>query len=204
MKIKLSDTICITDPCYPREFHHCAAFDFKIKEGDYLVDVQYSNEGDWGMRVKSLSIFHDTVKVSHNGFKLNKDVNVSVDSGQAGFFCNSIYPQGKTGDYHDKTSFYGQVCNATHGDDVEDLKHYILEHQAIIKLLPNKKDYYESEINLLKNRLKKAEESTKPYGYDSILEAGVVSSSGFGDGGYPLYEKKNSKGEVVALKIKFI
>ena len=166
MKIKLSDTICITDPCYPREFTHCATFDFKIKEGDYLVDVQNSNEGDWGTRVKSLSIFHETIKVSHNGFKLNKDVNVSVDSGQAGFFCNSIYPQGKTGDYNDKTSFYGQVCNATHGDDVK--------------------------------------KSSKPFGYDSILGAGVVSSSGFGDGGYPLYEKKNSKGEVVALKIKFI
>lgn len=38
-----------------------------------------------------------------------------------------------------------------------------------------------------------------------ILEGkAIVSSSGYGDGGYSLYYKKNSENEIVALKIKYI
>lgn len=36
------------------------------------------------------------------------------------------------------------------------------------------------------------------------LENGVVSSSGFGDGGYELYTSKDKDGEIVAMEIVFI
>jgi hypothetical protein len=38
----------------------------------------------------------------------------------------------------------------------------------------------------------------------SVVPFGVVSGSGYGDGGYPAYVKRNSKSEAVAVKIVFI
>lgn len=37
----------------------------------------------------------------------------NFDSGQAGFFCDSIYPKGETGEFGDKETFYGVACDAT-------------------------------------------------------------------------------------------
>lgn len=209
MNIKLSDTIVIADPCYSRELTHCAAFNYKIKPGNYAVSVEYSDEGAWGIRVKSLAIYHESVKVSRHGFKLNKSVDIGVDSGQAGFFCDSIYPEGEdTGDYSDKNSFYGQCCEATHGSDGDSscLKAIISSYENMVKLgagfAKNDMEGVKTEINELKKELKQSEGKQK--GYNSVMGAGVVSSTGFGDGGYPLYEKKNAAGEVVALKIKYI
>lgn len=206
MIIKISDTIAVADPCYSRKLTHCAAFNFKVKAGNYAVSVEYSDEKDWGIRVKSLAIFHESVKVSRYGFKLNKSVDIGVDSGQAGFFCDSIYPEGEnTGDYDDKNSFYAQCCAATSREDTASLKKTIKDYESILAL--DKGDhlnYYRGELNVLKNDLEKLENNPHPIGYNSIMGAGVVSSSGLGDGGYPLYEKKNAAGEVVALKIKYI
>lgn len=201
LKIKLSDTICITDPAYTRKLTHCAAFNFKVKAGNYVVNVEYSDEKDWGIRVKSLAIFHESVKVSRHGFKLNKSMYISVDSGQAGFFCDSIYPKGEdTGDYGDKNSFYGKCCAATSGSDGDPscLKALIRSYENMEKLGAE----HITILNELKKELKQSQ--NKQRDYNSIMGAGVVSSSGFGDGGYSLYEKKNAAGEVVALKIKYI
>ena len=199
MTIKLSDTIVVADPCYSRKLTHCAAFNFKVKAGNYVVNVEYSDEKDWGIRVKSLAIFHESVKVSRHGFKLNKGVDIGVDSGQAGFFCDSIYPEGEdTGDYSDKNSFYGKCCAATSGSDGDPscLK-------ALIRSYENMEKLGAEHITIL-NELKRELEQSKQKDRNCIMGAGVVSSSGFGDGGYSLYEKKNAAGEVVALKIKYI
>ena len=37
-----------------------------------------------------------------------------------------------------------------------------------------------------------------------VLEHGAVSSTGYGDGCYPVFVKKNKAGEVVAVKVKFM
>jgi hypothetical protein len=134
---------------------------------------------------------------------------IGVDSGQAGFFCDSIYPQGKTGEYSDKKSFYGQCCEATNPDDEFFMvKRMISHYKEVLRIAikdnaPNIESLKE-KISDYKKELEREKTNNKPIDYNSVMGAGVVSSSGFGDGCYSLYEKKNAEGEVVALKIKYI
>ena len=41
-------------------------------------------------------------------------------------------------------------------------------------------------------------------GHFGVIPFGVVSSSGFGDGGYPCFVKRNEEGQIVAAIIPFI
>lgn len=81
------------------------------------------------------------------------DIDVGVDSGQAGFFDEARYPEGGSDDH----AFYDTICNGTLGD--------------------------ESFAN---------------------VEFGVASSSGWGDGGYTCYAKKDDAGRTVAMVIVFL
>ncbi len=40
-------------------------------------------------------------------------IKVGVDSGQAGFFDDDLYPEGDPGEFTDADSFYGQACKLT-------------------------------------------------------------------------------------------
>lgn len=161
--------VAAIDPCYTRDVE-CAKWDINVKSGEYQYKVEYSDEiYGWGERVKSLAIFHNSIKISDSNWQLDKTADIGVDSGQAGFFDNSIIPvltkeelknkrSHPSYNYSDENSFYKKCCNLTGSKN----KFGILESKAI------------------------------------------VSASGYGDGGYSLYYKKNSENEIVALKIKYI
>jgi len=143
----ISGKICVTDPCYKRGTW-CANFDVPAKNGVWVAKVTKNKEG----RIKALYAHHEHFGES----KLNEVLpnEVGVDSGQAGIFDSSIYPDGER-DYRDENSFYKKVCNLT----------------------------------------------DKSWGIYN--NAGVVSRTGYGDGGYEAKCAKHNN-EIVSVKITFI
>jgi hypothetical protein len=150
-QIQLGKRVRVSDPCYGTGVW-CSGVVDNVKEGTYNVDVEISDEGMWGERVKSLTAIHS----DYNGHSVivKAGFEVGVDSGQAGIYDEDYYNQ-----YHS-----GDDCN---------------------------EDWYEEICNL-----------TDPFGTKD--GKCVVSSSGYGDGGYDCYLLKDKNNEVVGFQIVFI
>lgn len=112
-KFELGSCAFITDPCYSRGTW-CMG-EVKTKPGVWYTAALMSDEGSWGMRVKTLLAWHESSDDFTAEYTLNKlPFEVGVDSGQAGIFCESIYPDGDTtGEYGDLNAFYGKACAAS-------------------------------------------------------------------------------------------
>jgi hypothetical protein len=130
----------------------CSGVVDNVKEGTYNVDINLSDEGVWGERVKSLTAIHS--EYSGHSIIEKAPFEVGVDSGQCGIYDEDYYRQ-----YHSE-------------DDCND-------------------DWYEEICNL-----------TDPFGTKD--GKCVVSSSGYGDGGYDCYLLKDKNNEVVGFQIVFI
>ena len=153
-----SGKVRVTDPCYDRDVH-CSG-ELKVKSGKWFGAVNRTNEdSNWGVRISEIYAFHESA--CSDDAELadeNSGIDVGVDSGQAGFFADELYPTTKDGfEYSNKECFYGRVCEITSGE--------------------------------------------KSAG---IVPEGVVSSSGFGDGGYKCLITRNDYNEIVGMKIVFI
>ena len=82
--IELGTKVDITDPCYDKDVWCRITTD--CEPGAYKGYVEMSDQGDWGMRVASVSIFKgdkmwDIYEMDYIG-------NIGVDAGLAGFFNN--------------------------------------------------------------------------------------------------------------------
>lgn len=106
-----SEKMWVTDPCYSRGTWCQGVLDNVLK-GKWLASVEIVPDSltGWGDRVGKLIVKHHSAvpKVS-----LKLDADIGVDSGQAGFFCDSKYPRGDVGDYGDTSTFYGLACTLT-------------------------------------------------------------------------------------------
>jgi hypothetical protein len=150
-QIKLGKRVRVSDPCYGTGVW-CSGVVDNVKEGTYNVDVEISDEGVWGNRVKSLIALHS--EYTDHSVMVKTDFEVGVDSGQAGIYDEDYYNQYHT--YHDcDNDWYEEIC-----------------------------------------------ELTNPFGTKD--EKCVVSSSGFGDGGYDCYLLKDENNEVVGIQVVFI
>lgn len=166
LTFELGPKALVQDPCYDR----ATCLDLvDTLPGKWVGTVLHADEGQFGVRCAVLIAAHETtghvvLNPGDSRFERLKQadgkvIEVGVDSGQAGIFCDSIYPQGEeTGDFDDKESFYGKVCDLT--CETED-------------------------------------------GW-GVIEKGVVSSSGYGDGSYNAYGIKNEDNLLVAIKIVFV
>lgn len=65
-------------------------------------------------------------------------------------------------------------------------------------IFEDKKDFTDDEWSELCNSIDRPGEKAW------LRDDGFFSSSGYGDGGYPVFAAKNSRGQVVALEIQFI
>lgn len=199
-QINFGPVIHAVDPCYNKTINY-AAWNIKIVAGRYDIYVKYSDTKDWGIRVSELAILHSDYP---NFKKLNKTIHlksIGVDSGQAGFFCDSIYPKGEsTGNYNKKGSFYNECCNATLGEGYNSLNEInCAENQLRLAQVTNR------IVEFFEERLAEVKKNAKPWlQFGEIFEKGVVSSSGYGDGSYPLYLFSNHYNETVGAKIKYI
>ncbi len=208
-----SGKICVSDPCHSKGTW-CGNYDLPAQNGEWTAEVKYKNEGEWGNRVASLICKSKNGK----GGKWEQLPNeIGVDSGQAGVFCSSIYPESKDkqGDSDDLNSFYGKVCEATMGEGYreeqicwrvkKDLESRITKFLSKEECLEITKSIYGENSKEYQYFRDEITEPQIPYEQFGIIDnAGVCSSSGFGDGGYSGLVKKNDKGEIVAVKIKFI
>ena len=108
-QIQLGKKVRVSDPCYGTDVW-CSGVVDNVKEGTYNVDVEMSDEGMWGNRVKSLTAIHS----DYNGHSIIEKApfEVGVDSGQCGIYDEDYYRQ-----YHDNDDcnrdWYLDVCKLT-------------------------------------------------------------------------------------------
>jgi len=108
--MKIQNKVIISDPCYDRGTW-CMTEQDNMLEGDYNYYVEETDDDSWGLRIKSIEIIHINYK-RPSKWKFKNSL-VGVDSGQAGIFCDSIYPLEENGEYGDINSFYGKCCELT-------------------------------------------------------------------------------------------
>ena len=111
--IRLGNKVMVSDPCYGLGTW-CQGVLENVLPGNYQCDVEYSDEGEWGVRVSAIEVRH----VDYNDFVPMdmENFEVGVDSGQAGIFDYDYYAQ-----YHDSCNvyphvdddWYGKVCGIT-------------------------------------------------------------------------------------------
>ena len=99
--------IHVSDPCYDYTCSGATTLD-NVLSGEYLATITFCNMKSW--ETSTLSINHvDYANVSPENFI----GNVTVDSGQIGFFDDLYYRQNQGGKFGDTDSFYGFACSLT-------------------------------------------------------------------------------------------
>ena len=86
--ITLSENVMVSDPCYSPDTW-CQTKLNNVLPGNYIVDVDYSDEGDWGNRVSGITVLHESIQGGNLDWEDGGEVG--VDSGQCGIFCMTGY-----------------------------------------------------------------------------------------------------------------
>ena len=86
-QIKLSEKVIVSDPCYDDVDGWFNTQINNMRPGVYDTEVVKSDEGDWGERVKSLTVIHENI-VDPNWDELG---SVAVDSGHMSICCMTSY-----------------------------------------------------------------------------------------------------------------
>jgi hypothetical protein len=105
-----SGKLFVTDPCYERGTW-CAGTLDNVSKGTWQA---YAVMGDRGNRVMQLSIRKKGTRGDIGAWN-KENIDVGVDSGQAGFFDVDHYPASKDvqGEYGEEDTFYGKCCKIT-------------------------------------------------------------------------------------------
>lgn len=198
--IALDDKVMVSDPCYGMNTW-CQGVVDNVLKGNYKCTVETSDEGEWGRRVSAINVVHeDYVKKSLEYYKENFEVG--VDSGQAGIFDYEYYKR-----YH---------SNANENEHVDDDWYWkVCELTVTTKKNPNYVKFvwdYDAE-NMVEQfkRYKKWSENPnisyptiQIYDGNTIDGLGLVSVSGYGDGGYDCWTAHNDEGKIVAIRVEYI
>jgi hypothetical protein len=164
--INLGSEVRVSDPCYGDDVW-CKTRLTSVLPGEYNVDVDVSDQGEWGRRVSSMTVTHKDY-VGKN-LKYQEHGDIGVDSGQAGIFCESSY----------------------RNDSIEI---ETPEHDFVLPYNDDSGDkWYE--------KMCKFTLSKQSYG---TYDTGVVATSGFGDGSYPLAVARDEDKNIVSMVITFI
>jgi hypothetical protein len=110
--INLSRRIIISDPYYERGIW-CALSDFEVMPGKYeTFIIKYENRA-----AAVIAVHSNYIETLDFDWELYVG-EIGVDSGQAGIFDDSIYPEKEEykGKYDDEDSFYGECCKLTLSD----------------------------------------------------------------------------------------
>lgn len=166
-----SNSIIISDPAFPLKEISKVIRIQPVMKGRWIAFASIPSGGDWkGTVTKLIAVHEDYAGKKRNWSPVYASGPapitrfVEVDSGQAGIFDASIYPETDTGDYEEVGK--GKPCDG-----------------AI-------NFYSKASCHSYRNK------------FGIVAGRGVVSSSGFGDGSYPVH-KEVRKGKIAALKIDF-
>lgn len=187
--IELGNVVMVSDPCY-EDPTWCQAKLDNVLPGKYIVACEKSDTGDWGIRNSKLMAIHqdyatrlpqEDAEIWTDPCPLHTTLNwelapfeIGVDSGQAGIFDINSYR--KKGLKMDVPNVFMKGVN-----------------MELLEETIGDDDWY---LNMTKMTL-----SVKGWG---AYKNGVVSRSGYGDGGYELYVIKNQDGQIVGMKIDFL
>lgn len=110
--IKLGNKVMVSDPCY-RMGTWCQGVLDDVLPGNYNCTIEYSDEGEWGVRVAAIEVVHESV----DSYWLElADFVIGVDSGQAGIFDYEYYAEHHS-DRELDDEWYKTVCHNTWADD---------------------------------------------------------------------------------------
>ena len=167
-QITLSENVMVSDPCYTPDTWCQTKLD-NVLPGLYNVEVEKSNQGDWGTRVSSITVIHEDYEdMEHWGWEQHSECG--VDSGQCGIFCMTSY----------RNDEMSESITTPDSDFV----------------LP----YNDSEGDKWYEKMCKFTLDKQQWG---VYDTGVVSSSGIGDGLYPL-EVMMDKEKIVGMRITYL
>jgi len=174
----VSGKVRITDPCYSLDTW-CAGTVDKVAHGTWNVIARMGSEKGWGERVWELeAVFVDSGLADHPWKDL--PFEVGVDSGQAGIFDLKYYRD---------DSVVPENAELPYWMDEERMK---------------ERGSGEKWYGMCCEVSYKEEDGKRGQLCAGIVPYGVNSSSGYGDGGYRAYVKRNDAGYAVELKIVFI
>jgi len=168
-QITLSENVMVSDPCYTPDTW-CQTKLNGVLPGRYNVEVEKSDQGDWGTRVSGITILHESITDDGVSLEWEDHSECGVDSGQCGIFCMTSYRNDEVseGITSPETDFV-LPYNDNEGD-----KWY--EKMCMFTL---SKDQF------------------------GLYDTGVVSSSGIGDGLYPM-EVMMDKEKIVGIRITYL
>ena len=89
-QITLSENVMVSDPCYSLDTWCQTKLD-NVLPGLYNVEVEKSDEGDWGVRVSGITILHESITDDGISLEWEDHSECGVDSGQCGIFCMTGY-----------------------------------------------------------------------------------------------------------------
>lgn len=169
-QITLSENVMVSDPCYSSDTWCQTKLD-NVLPGLYNVEVEKSDEGDWGVRVSGITILHESITDDDIFLEWEDHSECGVDSGQCGIFC-------MTGYRNDELS--------------ESITTPTLDKPFVIPFREEGDKWYAKMCHFTLHK--------DQFGsYDT----GVVSSSGLGDGLYPV-EVMYDKEKIVGIRIIYL
>lgn len=199
-----SPEIRVSDPGYDKDVWCCGVLK-NMREGRYEAYVAYCDDRVWGHRVEMLLIKHENstekpclantvfstkTKIIWGGGWEPAEIDVGVDSGQAGFFDELMYQHPfsvlsnqalvrKLESEHDALIAAGRI------EDARAIKDKL---QQQLDQLP---DEYGGSWYTACCRLTLSKQMA------GVIPYGAVSSSGVGDGRYDCFVRRESNGEGV-------
>jgi hypothetical protein len=170
-----SGTVRISDPCYDKKTW-CAGTVSGVLKGDWKAAVNLNSEG----RVSSLVVTHAKVKPTDKWIALK--MTCGVDSGQMSIFDDKFYR--KASESVGKiTKQWESMAKDKHQEEKD-----------------GGAPFYAAACSLTCGN----EEDPNHENHGGVMPHGAVSSSGYGDGSYTAYTREDAKGNIVAIKVKFI
>ena len=159
----------VSDPCYSLGTW-CQTKLNGVLPGLYNVEVEKSNQGDWGTRVSGITILHESITDDGVSLEWEDHSECGVDSGQCGIFCMTSY----------RNDEIAEGITTPDSDFV----------------LP----YNDSEGDKWYDKMCRFTLGKEQWG---VYDTGVVSSSGIGDGLYPM-EVMMDKEKIVGIRITYL
>lgn len=225
--IELGNTVVISDPCYDLLPWCCGILE-NVKSGTWHTKTENLNVNCWGDRCSALIAWHESIDEPDKDDFEKTDINVGVDSGQAGIYDYNHFKYIKSDTTRNK-QWYDSIDTFRYKRiPVTPVGQYLIDK---IKPLHQKRIALEKELdgldsklgNLFYQGLFHLEMELKRQGfqygiYDESLDDykvstpvnciwadkhSVVTSSGLGDGSYDCYVAKNETGQIIGIKIDY-
>lgn len=169
-QINLSENVMVSDPCYSTDTWCQTKLD-NVLPGLYNVEVEMSDQGDWGVRVSGITILHESITDDGISLEWEDHSECGVDSGQCGIFCITGY----------------------RNDEIaEGITTPTLDQPFIYPFRDGGDKWYEKICHF-----------TLVEPQWGLYDTGVVSSSGMGDGLYPM-EVMYDKEKIVGIRITYL